>query len=157
MLTAKQGGLLAGLVSVLVLAGGALRFWQDWQRSHFNCQGRMEVFTPESRADINLRYIFNGDKGVIILRGIVTPDKGQPQAINRNIWFSFTRKGNDFFLRSQSVTSNLQGSAIPAGEAPLLPMFYQQGGEPYYLRIVRMDGDSRLLFTSRVPSMLCQA
>ena len=157
MLARKEGWLLVGLVMSLVLAGGALMFWQDWQRSHFNCQGRMEVFMPESRADINLRYIFNGDKGVIILRGIVTPDKGESQAINRNVWFSFTRKGNDFFLRSQSVTSNLQGNAISAEDAPLLPMFNQQGGEPYYLGIVRMDGDSRLLFTNRVPSMLYQA
>ncbi len=41
MLTRKQGWLLTGMVTALVLAGGALKFWQSWQRSHFDCRGEV--------------------------------------------------------------------------------------------------------------------
>jgi len=157
MLARKQGWFFAGLVTIVILAGGALKFWQSWQRSHFNCQGEIEVFTSDSRADITLRYIFSGDKGAVILRGVVTPEKGEPLAINHNVWFSFTRKGNDFFLHSDDITSNISGDAVPARLVPILPVFYQQTGEPFYLRIVRIDGNNRLFFTSHVPSMLCKS
>lgn len=157
MLARKQGWLLAALVVGLVWAGGGLMFWQDWQRSHFNCQGEMDVFMPDSRTDLSLRYIFNGDKGVIVLRGLVTLEKGEQQAISHNVWFSFTRKGDNFFLHSQNVTSNIKGTPVPLSLGSILPVFYLQPDEPFYLRIVRVDGDSRLFYTSRAPSLLCKS
>lgn len=157
MLKPKQGWLLAGLVMGLVLTAGALMFWLDWQRSHFNCQGEMSVFTPDSSMDITLRYIFYGDKGVIILSGLARTEKGEPQTISHNVWFSFTRKGDNFFLHSQNVNSNIKGSPVPLGLASMLPAFYLQPDEPFYLRIVRVDADSRLFYTSRVPSMFCKS
>lgn len=157
MLTPKLRWLLAALIATLVLTAGALIFWQDWQRSHFSCQGEMDVFTADSRTFITLRYIFNGDKGVVILRGLNTPEKAEQQAINHNVWFSFTRKGDDFFLHSQNVTSNLTGSQVSSDLVPILPVFYLQSGESFYLRIARVDGDSRLFFTSNVPSMFCKS
>lgn len=153
MLTVKQGGLLIGFVAMLVLTAGALKLWQTWQRSHFSCEGEMRVFTQSGNADITMRYMFSGDKGMIVLRGIVTPQQGKQQAINHNVWFSFTRKGDDFFLNSQNVTSNVAGASVPT----ILPVFYQRVGEPFYLRITRIDSNNRLLSTSRVPSLMCRS
>jgi len=155
MLTHKQGWLLLGAVVVMILAGGGLKFWQTWQRSHFECQGEILVSTEDSNADIALRYVFDGNKGVVVLRGVVTPRNGPPLAIDHNVWFSFTRDGNDFFLHSQRVSSNLKGSSVPAGL--MMPAFYLQTGEPFYLRVMRMDSNSRLLYTSRLPSLVCQS
>lgn len=153
----KQRWLLAGLMTALVLTGGALKLWQRWQHSHFDCRGDIEVFAPDSRANITLRYIFDGDKGVTLLRGVMTPENGEPVEINHRVWFTFTRNGNDFFLHSQNITSNESGDVVPAGLAPILPTFYLQPGEPFYLDIMRIDANNRLLFTSRVPSVLCKA
>jgi len=157
MLAPKHGWLLVGLVTLAALACGALQFWQSWQRSHFNCQGEMEVFTADSHANITLRYIFSGDKGAIILRGVVNPENGEQQAINHNVWFSFTHKGDDYFLRSENITSNVGAKTSTKELVPVLPVFYQQSGEPFYLKIVRADGNNRLFFTSRVPSLLCKS
>lgn len=157
MLARKRGWFLTGLIALIALALGSLKFWQSWQRSHFNCQGEMEVVTPDSHATITLRYIFSGDKGAIILRGVVNPENGEQQAINHNVWFSFTHKGGDFFLRSENITSNVGAGIFTEGLSPVLPLFYQQAGEPFYLRIVRVDDSNRLFYTSRVPSMLCKS
>ncbi len=60
------------------------------------------MFTQNSRADLTVRHIFDGNKGVAVLRGVLTPDKGEPLGINHNVWFSFTQQGDEFFLYSQT-------------------------------------------------------
>lgn len=157
MLARKQRWLLAGLVTTLALTGGALKLWQRWQHSHFDCRGDIEVFAPDSRANITLRYIFDGDKGVALLTGMMTRGNAEPVEINHRVWFTFTHNGNDFFLNSENITSNEGGDIVPSGLAPILPTFYLQAGEPFYLDIIRIDGNNRLFSTSRVPSLLCKS
>lgn len=154
MLTRKQGWLLSGIVVLMILVGSGLKFWQVWQRSHFDCQGEILIAAEDSSADIAVRYIFDGNKGVAVLRGVVTPLNGRPLTIGHDVWFSFTRDGDDYFLHSQKVSANLKGASVPAGL--MMPVFYLQPGEPFYLRIVRMDSNSRLLYTSRLPTLVCQ-
>lgn len=153
----KQKWLLGGLVASLILAGTMLSLWQKRQRSVFECRAEMQVFTLNSRADITLRYILDGTRGVVMLRGVAMLENGRPTAINHDVWFSFTQNGDDFFLRSEQVTSNLTGAAAPTGLSPVLPTFYLKAGEPFYLDILRLDGSNRLIFTNRVPSMLCKS
>lgn len=153
----RDKGWLAALLVLLVLVGGTIKGWQKWQRSHFDCSGEVRVFYPEINADALLQYVFDGNKGVVVLRGAINPQKGKPVPINHNVWFSFSRKGDDFFLRSESVSSSVSGEDISPLLRQVMPTFYLQSGVSFYLNIARIDGSNRLLFTSRSPSILCKS
>ncbi|WP_354690289.1 hypothetical protein [Phytobacter sp. RSE-02] len=130
---------------------------QIWQRSHFDCTGDLSVEYPSLSGNISVRYIFNGDKGVAILRGEITPVQGRAIAVNHNVWFSFTRNAQDYFLQSERISVSTGDTTIYPELIQTLPDFYLHTGVPFYLNIIRTDGNHWLFFTSRSPSIYCKA
>lgn len=153
----KARTIAALLIGMVLLVAGIVKGGLFWQRSHFSCSGDMQVLWAGNNADISIQYVFDGDKGVAVLRGGIRPEQGEPVAINHNVWFSFSRNGDDFFLRSESVTFNSGGEAIPRLLSEALPEFYLHPNVSFYLNILRIDGSNRQFFTSRSPSVLCKS
>ncbi|MBV8874283.1 MAG: hypothetical protein JO014_16360 [Metakosakonia sp.] len=117
----------------------------------------MSVEYPSLSGNISVRYIFNGDKGVAILRGEITPVQGKAIAVNHNVWFSFTRNAQDYFLQSERISVSTGDTTIYPELIQTLPDFYLHTGVPFYLNITRTDGNHWLFFTSRSPSIYCKA
>lgn len=135
----------------------AIKSLQVWQRSHFDCMGDLSVEYPSLSGNISMRYIFNGDKGVAILRGEITPAQGKPVAVNHNVWFSFTRNQQDYFLQSERISVSTGDETVYPELIRTLPDFYLRTGVPFYLNITRSDGNHWLFFTSRSPSIYCKS
>ena len=78
------------IVFIGILTGVAIKSWQYWQRNHFQCSGELRLFNAGYQGDISLRYVFDSSRGLVIVRGEITPPQGESFTINQNIWFSFT-------------------------------------------------------------------
>ena len=82
---------LIAIVFIGVLSGIMIKSWQYWQRNHFQCSGEMRLINAGYQGDISLRYVFDSNRGLAMVRGEITPPQGAAFTINQNIWFSFTR------------------------------------------------------------------
>jgi hypothetical protein len=149
----KWLGLTVIAVIITVIAVNVI---QAWQSTHFDCSGDMLAHYSDGKGDVTIRYIFSGDRGVAILRGEVVPDTGARVPVNQNVWFSFTRKGSDYFLRSENVSASTGTDKINPVLLKALPEFYLLANEPFYLSISRLDSRSWQFYTSRAPSVFCQ-
>lgn len=89
---------LIAIVFIGVLSGMTIKSWQYWQRNHFQCSGEMRLLNSGYQGDISLRFVFDSTRGLVIVRGEITPPQGESFTINQNIWFSFTRDGQHYFL-----------------------------------------------------------
>lgn len=145
------------LVVAVVLSFIAIKTIQTWQRGHFDCMGDLSVQYPSVEGNISIRYIFNGTNGVAILRGEITHKGEGTVPVNHNVWFSFNRKGQDYFLQSERVSVSTGEPATNALLSRTLPDFYLREGVPFYLNISRTDSNHWLFFTSRSPSVYCKA
>lgn len=147
---------LIAIVFIGVLSGITIKSWQYWQRNHFQCSGEMRLFNSGYEGDISLRYIFDNTRGLVIVRGEITPPHGDAFSINQNIWFSFTRDGQHYFLRSETVSASIGETEQEEQIKSILPKFFLQPQVPFYLNIQRLNEGTRLLYTSRAPSLLCE-
>ncbi|SNY63912.1 hypothetical protein [Enterobacter sp. CC120223-11] len=129
---------------------------QYWQRSHFDCTGELLMEYPDIRGDISVRYVFNGSRGVAILRGQITDNKGATLVVNQNAWFTFTRKANDYFLLSDNVASSGGETTIDPLLTRTLPDFYLKPNLPFYFSIIRLNSSTWQFYTSRSPSVFCR-
>jgi len=129
---------------------------QYWQRSHFDCAGELLMEYPDIRGDISVRYVFNGSRGVAILRGQITDNKGETLVVNQNAWFTFTRKANDYFLLSDDVASSGGETTIDPLLTRTLPDFYLKPKLPFYFSIIRLNSNTWQFYTSRSPSVFCR-
>ncbi|MGU3415498.1 hypothetical protein ACLBW0_16760 [Enterobacteriaceae bacterium C34A] len=129
---------------------------QYWQRSHFDCTGELLMEYPDIRGDISVRYVFNGSRGVAILRGQIKDNKGETLVVNQNAWFTFTRKANDYFLLSDNVASSGGDTTIDPLLTRTLPDFYLKPNLPFYFSIIRLNSSTWQFYTSRSPSVFCQ-
>lgn len=145
--------LFVAVVSTVLI----IKSLQIWKRSHFDCMADLSVEYPSLSGNISVRYIFNGDKGVAILRGEITPEQGKVVAVNHNVWFSFTRNERDYFLQSERISISTGDETVYPELIRMLPDFYLRTGVPFYLNITRSDGNHWLFFTSRSPSIYCKA
>ena len=144
------------IVIAVVITITATLLLQNWQRSHFDCSGELLMEYPDIRGDISVRYVFNGARGVAILRGQITDNNGETLAVNQNVWFTFTRKDDDYFLESENVASSAGGSTIHPLLARTLPDFYLKPKEPFYFSILRLNSSTSQFYTSRSPSVFCR-
>ena len=154
-----RNGMLFLLVSIVALFLTFLTVCsiQTWQRGHFVCMGDLAVEFPSVEGNISIRYIFNGTNGVAILRGEITQQGVGSIPVNHNVWISFNRKGQDYFLQSERVSASTGEPTTNALLSRTLPDFYLREGVPFYLNISRTDGNHWLFFTSRSPSIYCKA
>lgn len=129
---------------------------QNWQRSHFDCAGEFIMEYPDIRGDISVRFVFNGKRGVAILRGQITDNKGENLVVNQNVWFTFTRKANDYFFESENVASSAGGTTLHPLLVRTLPDFYLKAKEPFYFSILRLNSSTWQFYTSRSPSVFCR-
>jgi len=143
------------IIAVILTIVGMLMF-ENWQRSHFNCSGEMVMEYPDIRGDISVRYVFNGSRGVAILRGQITDSHAETMPINQNVWFTFTRKDDDYFLESENVASSEGGATINPLLLRTLPDFYLKAKEPFYFSILRLNSSTWQFYTSRSPSVFCR-
>lgn len=140
-------------VGLLVVA---IIILQNWQRSHFDCTGELIMEYPDIRGDVSVRYVFNGARGVAILRGQIKDNKGENLIVNQNVWFNFTRKDDDYFLESVNVASSAGGTTIHPLLARTLPDFYLKAKEPFYFSILRLNSSTWQFYTSLSPSVFCR-
>lgn len=148
---------LITIVFIGILTGVAIKSWQYWQRNHFQCSEELRLFNAGYQGDISLRYVFDSSRGLVIVRGEITPPQGESFTINQNIWFSFTRDGQHYFLRSETVSASIGETEQEEHIKRILPSFFLQPQVPFYLNIQRLNERTRLLYTSRAPSLLCEA
>lgn len=148
---------LIAIVFVGILTATVIKSWQSWQRNHFQCGGELRLFNAGYVGDISLRYIFDSSHGLAIVRGEITSPQGDSFTVNQNIWFSFTRDGQHYFMRSESVSASIGETEQEEQIKHILPMFFLQPQVPFYLHIQRLNARTRLLYTSRAPSLLCEA
>ena len=148
---------LITIVFIGILTGVAIKSWQYWQRNHFQCSGELRLFNAGYQGDISLRYVFDSSRGLVIVRGEITPPQGESFTINQNIWFSFTRDGRHYFLRSETVSASIGETEQEEHIKRILPSFFLQPQVPFYLNIQRLNERTRPLYTSRAPSLLCEA
>lgn len=113
-----------GIILAVALTIAVTMTLQNWQRSHFDCSGELVMEYPDIRGDISVRYVFNGSNGVAILRGKITDNNGEKLAVNQNVWFTFTRKDDDYFMESGNVASSSGGTNIHPLLARTLPDFF---------------------------------
>lgn len=146
--------LLIALAVLLTIVATLL--FQNWQRSHFVCSGELLMEYPDIRGDVSIKYVFDGSKGVAILRGQIFDNNGDTLEVNHNVWFSFTRKGNDYFLASENVSSSTGGTNLNPMLKRTLPDFYLKAKEPFYLSILRLNSSTWQFYTSRSPSVFCR-
>ena len=99
---------------------------------------------------------FHSSRGLAMVRGEITPPQGAAFTINQNIWFSFTRDGQHYFLRSETVSASIGETEQEEHVKRILPAFFLQPQVPFYLNIQRLNERTRLLYTSRAPSLLCE-
>lgn len=147
---------LSSLIFLAIVTAGSVYGWQYWQREHFNCLGETLIERPPMKASMAVKYIFNGDTGVAVLRGEIQPENAPAIAVNHNVFFNFTRKGNDYFLISKEVTSSTGSSTDGAVLEATLPQFYLHPGVTFYLNITKVSHDGWMFFTSRTPSLYCR-
>lgn len=148
---------IIAIVFIGVLTAAAIKSWQYWQRNHFQCSGEMRLLNSGFQGDLSLSYIFDGNRGLVIVRGEITPPRGEPFTINQNVWFSFTRDGQNYFLRSETVSASIGETEQEGYVKSILPKFFLQPQVPFYLNIQRLNEHTRLLYTSRAPSLFCEA
>lgn len=133
----------------------AVKSFLDWQSTNFSCDGDLIIHQQDTVANITIKYIFNGNKGVALVRGEIIP-RGLPvQMINQNVFFDAERKRNDYFLVSSSVLDNTGGTSEASVLKAVIPQFYLQPEVKFYLNIERLSGNSWLFSTSRTPSLFC--
>lgn len=101
---------LIAIVFIGVLSGMTIKSWQYWQRNHFQCSGEMRLLNSGYQGDISLRFVFDSTRGLVIVRGEITPPQGESFTINQNIWFSFTA--------TASTTSCDRKPSLPASAKP---------------------------------------
>ena len=147
---------IAGIAMACGITVAATIALQNWQRSHFTCTGDLMMEYPDVSGDISVRYVFNGDNGVAILRGEITDTAGANLAVNQNVWFKFSRKGNDYFLESDNVASSSGETIVHPLLSRTLPNFYLKGNEPFYFSIIRLNSSTWQFYTSRSPSVFCR-
>lgn len=147
---------LLALFSLAGVTAGAVYSWQYWQRAHFNCTGETFIERPPMKANMVVKYIFNGDNGVAVLRGEIQPENAEPIAVNHNVFFTFTRKGNDYFLISKEVVSSTGGMTDTPLLLATLPQFYLRANVTFYLNINKVSHDGWMFYTSRTPSLYCR-
>ena len=116
----------------------------------------MRLLNSGYQGDISLRFVFDSTRGLVIVRGEITPPQGESFTINQNIWFSFTRDGQHYFLRSETVSASIGETEQEKHINNILPKFFLQPQVPFYLNIQRLNQRTRLLYTSRAPSLLCE-
>lgn len=147
---------LSGIVAILASII-SVKAYLYWQSSHFSCDGEMYVHKKEMNANLTVKYVFNGNTGVALLRGELLPAGRPPQLINQNVFFNVQRKDNDYFLTSKSVMGAPDESPDPTLMKMAIPLFYQQSDVQFYLNIKRLSGNSWLFTTSRTPSLFCSS
>ena len=81
---------------------------------------------------------------------------GEKLAVNQNVWFTFTRKDDDYFMESGNVASSSGGTNIHPLLARTLPDFFLKPKEPFYFSILRLNSTTWQFYTSRSPSVFCQ-
>lgn len=145
-----------GIILAVALTIAVTMTLQNWQRSHFDCSGELVMEYPDIRGDISVRYVFNGSNGVAILRGKITDNNGEKLSVNQNVWFTFTRKDDDYFMESGNVASSSGGTNIHPLLARTLPDFFLKPEEPFYFSILRLNSSTWQFYTSRSPSVFCQ-
>ncbi|GAL39891.1 Uncharacterised protein [Citrobacter freundii] len=131
-----------GIILAVALTIAVTMTLQNWQRSHFDCSGELVMEYPDIRGDISVRYVFNGSNGVAILRGKITDNNGEKLAVNQNVWFTFTRKDDDYFMESGNVASSSGGTNIHPLLARTLPDFFLKPKEPFYFSILRLNSST---------------
>lgn len=144
------------IILAMVMTIVATLILQNWQRSNFDCSGELMMEYPDIRGDMSVRYVFNGARGVAILRGKITDNNGEILAVNQNVWFNFIRREDDYFLESENVASGTGSTTIHPLLERTLPDFYLKPKEPFYFSILRLNNSTWHFYTSRSPSVFCR-
>ncbi|TLV21595.1 hypothetical protein FE839_06065 [Klebsiella indica] len=149
---------LMAIIFISLLTALVIKSWQYWQQNHFQCSGEMRLFNTDFQGDVSVRYIFDSNRGLVIVRGEITPLEGRPFTINQSVWFSFTRDGEHYFMRSENISAGT-GKAeeeVQGQIKRILPPFFLKPQVPFYLNIQRINERTRLFYTSRAPVLFCE-
>lgn len=151
---------LLWLLFVLLLISASVAMVKSylyWKSTHFSCSGELTLHRKESITNITIQYVFNGDSGMVMLRGEITPTHGPVERVSQNVFFDTQRKGDDHFLVSKSVVDSTGDPTDVALLKRTLPLFYLQSDVKFYLNIKQVSRSSWLFSTSRTPSLLCSS
>lgn len=146
---------MLGLSCILLIAGAGLRLsYEDRSNKPLSCISS-HTFVHDDFS-MNARYFFSfyQKEGVVRIYGKIHRD-GRDYPIGRQIFFSFTKTGDEYTLKSSQIEKMSQDQGKFADEGKHFPSFFLQKDRNFSFIIHRDRFNNPVLIYAGVPVFHC--
>ncbi|MFD1800913.1 hypothetical protein ACFSFZ_01670 [Mixta tenebrionis] len=147
---------ICALIALLIAAYSIFYVFSSYRNErYFSCLAQHHVHNNNVRSNMLMRFIFNGDTGMVSLDGEFINEQGHHKIISRKIIFDFTIDKKNYLLNSRmiipSVFDEIDEHTIPR----LLDNFYTQERRPAVYQIHYNGKGGYIFMNDNAPYLLC--
>ncbi|ATM74964.1 hypothetical protein CRN79_03485 [Serratia fonticola] len=148
----KKSIFIALILMLFAFTPRIIMEFDNYRDDHFSCWGRINFYEKNIEYSAQVKYTFNGGKGILNSRGELTYLGGRTRKIHQNLIFKYTHSGDEIIMVStQSALSDEQAKSLDN----ILPDFYLYKDRGLRIRIFNQGHNGYVFVTSGIPIFLC--
>lgn len=142
-------------VILALVSATAIYFSLNKDNRHFSCLAQYHVQNNGLRANMLMRFFFDGSSGFVTLNGEFINASGHHKVLSRKILFDFTTTKSNYLLTSKAIIPAAFDETENNSLAYLLEGFYTNINQLAQYNI-HHDGNGGYIFMNgNVPVLLC--
>ncbi|ORM80828.1 hypothetical protein [Mixta gaviniae] len=143
------------LAALLLILASILFLYYARDNRHFSCLAQYHVQNEGARANVLMRFIFNGPSGLVAVDGEFVNAAGRHKIISRKILFEVERANDHYLLTSKAIIPSAFDEADNVALSRLLDSFYTHGNRPAQYQIHHNGKGGYVFMSGNVPVMFC--
>ncbi|MGD8204012.1 hypothetical protein [Pantoea sp. FN0305] len=144
------------IVAILLVIGVAITYFTVNNRDrHFSCLVQHHVQNNGMRANMLMRFFFDGSSGFVIMNGEFIDASGHHKVLSRKVLFDFTVNNNNYLLTSKAIIPSAFDEVDNKSLVWLLERFYTDIKQPAQYNIYSDGKGGHIFMNGNVPVLLC--
>ena len=144
-------------VAAALIITGASAFYLSLPKNkhYFSCLAQYHVHNNGLRANILMRFMFEGTTGFVMLNGEFIDESGHHKVLSRKILFDFQTIKSNYLLTSTAIIPNAFDETDNHALANLLDGFYTAKNQPAQYNIHHNGKGEYIFMNGSTPVLLC--
>lgn len=143
------------VLSALLAAGvflSGLSYWKQYQKTHFMCEGEINISHDNITFNSLLHFKFNNGKGYFNSLGRLTRDGKVTEGLSKALTFDYTTyRGYIIMLSGENKTSYTKENPL----AHIVPDFFLYSERGFQIKMIRQNASSYLFLQEETPLFYC--
>lgn len=142
-------------VFILALVTSLIIFYRYHQFKSFTCASNYYVSYKKNSLKALFRLVISGSEGIVVLTGEVQDEEGKQYALNRQMVFTFDKRGSSYLMHSEKAVKEYFDKVDHSLLEQLLnPFFYEEGKYVQYVIRPQSNGNY-VIVLGRLPIIYC--